>query len=89
MSISRSRALAAPFAEFGDEEADPTLELKGGALLERLVGTARDGTGKRTAFLLTVLSLERNGRAGPRRTSGRTVRRSDASPRGNSRSSRS
>ncbi len=56
-------ALAAPFAGFGDEDAYPTLELKAAVLLERLARNhpLPDGN-KRTAFLLTLLFLERNGR---------------------------
>lgn len=56
-------ALHAPFADFGGEDAYPTLELKAAILLERLVRNhpLPDGN-KRTAFLLTVAFLERNGR---------------------------
>jgi death on curing protein len=56
-------ALAAPFAEFGGREAYPTVECKAALLLERLVRNhpLPDGN-KRTAFLLTLIFLERNGR---------------------------
>ena len=56
-------ALAAPFAGLGEEEAYPTLEQKAAVLLERLVRNhpLPDGN-KRTAFLLMLLFLERNGR---------------------------
>jgi death-on-curing protein len=56
-------ALAAPFAGFAGEEAYPTLEQKAAVLLERLVRNhpLPDGN-KRTAFLLMLQFLERNGR---------------------------
>lgn len=56
-------ALAAPFAGFAGQEAYPALEQKAAVLLERLVRNhpLPDGN-KRTAFLLMLLFLERNGR---------------------------
>jgi death on curing protein len=56
-------ALAAPFAGFAGEEAYPALEQKAAVLLERLVRNhpLPDGN-ERTAFLLMLQFLERNGR---------------------------
>jgi death-on-curing protein len=56
-------ALAAPFAGFGGEEVYPAREQKAAVLLERLVRNhpLPDGN-KRTAFLVMLQFLERNGR---------------------------
>ena len=56
-------ALAAPFAGFAETEAYPDLVDRAGVLIDRVARNhpLPDGN-KRTAFAITVLFLERNGR---------------------------